>query len=346
MTEKEKMLASMVYEAVLDEDLKEDRLKCKDLCFAVNQLPPSKIKEQSEIFASLFAKAGKDFYITTPFWCDYGYNIEIGKNFYSNHNCVILDCAKVTFGDNVFVGPNCCFATAEHPLDETERNRGLETARPIQVGNSVWFGAGVTVLPGVTIGDNVVIGAGSIVTKDIPSNVVAVGNPARVIRSLENSGLYRIVPLKEVYAKDICGWKYEGEYSVYSYSSWEMAIRNHWEIADAKVRGQEYRGVLNKAGELTGYFKMHQDENGEVEIGLGMRPEECGQGKGADFVKTITDYVKKQYPESLVYLEVRLFNQRAVKCYEKAGYQVVCEHDSIKPWGTFRYKRMELKKED
>ena len=201
-------------------------------------------------------------------------------------------------------------------------------------------------MPGVTIGDNVVIGAGSIVTKDIPSNVVAVGNPARVIRSLENSGLYRIVPLKEVYAKDICGWKYEGEYSLYSYSSWEMAVRNHWEIADAKVRGQEYRGVLNKAGELIGYFKMHQDENGEVEIGLGMRPEECGQGKGADFVKTITDYVKKQYPESLVYLEVRLFNQRAVKCYEKAGYQVVCEHDSIKPWGTFRYKRMELKKED
>ena len=109
----------------------------------------------------------------------------------------------------------------------------------------VW--CGVTVLPGVTIGDNVVIGAGSIVTKDIPSNVVAVGNPARVIRSLENSGLYRIVPLKEVYAKDICGWKYEGEYSLYSYSSWEMAVRNHWEIADAKVRGREYRGVLNKA---------------------------------------------------------------------------------------------------
>ena len=107
MTEKEKMLAGMVYEAVLDEDLKEDRLKCKDLCFAANQLPPSKIKEQSEIFVSLFAKVGEGFYITTPFWCDYGYNIEIGKNFYSNHNCVILDCAKVTFGDNVFVGPNC-----------------------------------------------------------------------------------------------------------------------------------------------------------------------------------------------------------------------------------------------
>ena len=93
MTEKEKMLAGMVYEAVLDEDLKEDRFKCKDLCFAANQLPPSKIKEQSEIFVSLFAKAGEGFYITTPFWCDYGYNIENGKIFYSNHNCVFLDCA-------------------------------------------------------------------------------------------------------------------------------------------------------------------------------------------------------------------------------------------------------------
>ena len=346
MTEKEKCRQGLLYDANYDAELLSDREKAKEQLYDYNRLRPSQQEEKMQLLKSFLGKTGNNLIIEPPFACDYGYNIEIGKNFYSNHNCVILDCAKVTFGDNVFVGPNCCFATAEHPLDETERNRGLETARPIQVGNSVWFGAGVTVLPGVTIGDNVVIGAGSIVTKDIPSNVVAVGNPARVIRSLENSGLYRIVPLKEVYAKDICGWKYEGEYSVYSYSSWEMAIRNHWEIADAKVRGQEYRGVLNKAGELTGYFKMHQDENGEVEIGLGMRPEECGQGKGADFVKTITDYVKKQYPESLVYLEVRLFNQRAVKCYEKAGYQVVCEHDSIKPWGTFRYKRMELKKED
>ena len=226
--------------------------------------------------------------------------MKLEKNFYSNHNCVILDCAKVTFGDNVFVGPNCCFATAEHPLDETERNRGLETARPIQVGNSVWFGAGVTVLPGVTIGDNVVIGAGSIVTKDIPSHVIAVGNPARVIRSLENSGLYRIVPLKRSICKKTSAvGNMKENIPLYSYSSWEMAVRNHWEIADAKVRGQEYRGVLNKAGELIGYFKMHQDENSEVEIGLGMRPEECGQGKGADFVKTITDYVKNSIRKAL-----------------------------------------------
>lgn len=123
--------------------------------------------------------------------------------------------------------------------------------------------------------------------------VIAVGNPARVIRSLENSGLYRIVPLKEVYAKDICGWKYEGEYSLYSYSSWEMAVRNHWEIADAKVRGQEYRGVLNKAGELIGYFKMHQDENSEVEIGLGMQAGRVRSGQRGRLCKNHYGLCKK-----------------------------------------------------
>lgn len=111
-------------------------------------------------------------------------NINLGENFYSNHNLVILDAAKVTFGDNVFVGPSCGFHTAGHPIDFERRNQGLEYAHPITVGNNVWFGAGVQVLPGVTIGDNVVIGAGSIVVKDIPSNCVAVGNPCKVIREI------------------------------------------------------------------------------------------------------------------------------------------------------------------
>ena len=110
--------------------------------------------------------------------------IEIGENFYSNHNLVILDPAKVKFGDNVFIGPNCGFYTAEHPLDAEERNKGLEYAKPIKVGNNVWFGGNVTVIAGVTIGDNVVIGAGSVVVKDIPSNTVAVGNPCKVIKNL------------------------------------------------------------------------------------------------------------------------------------------------------------------
>jgi len=122
--------------------------------------------------------------ITAPFWCDYGSNIEIGENFYTNHNCVILDCAKVTFGDNVLIGPNCGFYTAGHPLDAVRRNQGLEYARPIHIGHNVWIGGGVQVAPGFTIGDDAVIGAGSVVTKDIPTGVLAAGNPCRVIRDL------------------------------------------------------------------------------------------------------------------------------------------------------------------
>ena len=124
------------------------------------------------------------FTITAPFWCDYGYHITLGENFYANHNLVILDVAKVTFGDHVFVAPNCGFYTAGHPIDFKRRNQGLEYAYPITVGSHVWFGAGVQVMPGVTIGDNVVIGAGSVVTKDIPANVVAVGNPCKILREI------------------------------------------------------------------------------------------------------------------------------------------------------------------
>ena len=124
--------------------------------------------------------------IEQPFHCDYGYNIEIGENFYANVNCVVLDEAKVKFGDNVFVAPNCGFYTAGHPIDAAERNKGLEYARPITVGDNVWIGAGVTVLPGVTIGDNCVIGAGSVVVKDIPANCIAVGNPCKVIKTINN----------------------------------------------------------------------------------------------------------------------------------------------------------------
>ena len=129
-------------------------------------------------------KQKKNFTVTAPFWCDYGYNIEIGENFYSNHNVVILDGAKVIFGDNVFVAPNCGFYTAGHPLDSERRNMGLEYAKPITIGNNVWFGAGVHVMPGVTIGNDVVIVAGSVVTRDIPSGVVVAGIPCEVIKKI------------------------------------------------------------------------------------------------------------------------------------------------------------------
>lgn len=123
--------------------------------------------------------------IEQPFLCDYGYNIHIGDNFYANHNLVILDGATVKFGDNVFVAPNCGFYTAGHPIDAAERNKGLEYARPITVGNDVWIGGNVCVLPGVTIGDDCVIGAGSVVVKDIPPHSVAVGNPCKVIKKIK-----------------------------------------------------------------------------------------------------------------------------------------------------------------
>ena len=122
--------------------------------------------------------------IMPNFYCDYGFNIEIGEKFYSNHNLVILDANKVEFGDNVFIGPNCGFYTSGHPLDYQTRNKGLEYAKPIKVGSNVWIGGNVCVMPGVTIGDNVVIGAGSVVNKDIPSNCVAVGNPCKVIKEI------------------------------------------------------------------------------------------------------------------------------------------------------------------
>jgi len=184
MTEREKMLAGLLYDANYNQELVDDRLKCKELCYEYNQLKPSQIEERNSIIKKIVANVGENFWIEQSFWCDYGYNISIGKNFYSNHNLVILDGAKVTFGDNCFIAPNCGFYTAGHAIDYPQRNMGLEYAFPITVGNNVWIGGNVVVLPGVTIGDNVVIGAGSIVTKDIPSNVIAVGNPCKVLRPI------------------------------------------------------------------------------------------------------------------------------------------------------------------
>lgn len=184
MTEKEKARQGLLYDPNNDEELIQERFDAKDLCHEYNQLRPSNTKMQQEILQKLLGKINGRIEIIAPFWCDYGYNIEIGKNFFANHNVVILDGAKVTFGNDVFIAPNCGFYTATHPIDFERRNQGLEYAYPITVGNNVWIGAGVQVLPGVTIGDNVVIGAGSVVTKDIPSNSVAVGNPCKVVRSI------------------------------------------------------------------------------------------------------------------------------------------------------------------
>lgn len=158
--------------------------KCKNICFEYNKLAPFERAAQTEILKKLLGKIGENVIITPPFWCDYGYHIKIGNDFYSNHNLVITDGAEVSFGDNVFIAPNCCFTTAEHAIDPEMRKNGIEVAKPIKVGNNVWIGAGSVVLAGVTIGDNCVIGAGSVVTRDIPENTVAVGVPCRVMREI------------------------------------------------------------------------------------------------------------------------------------------------------------------
>ncbi len=184
MTEKEKSQLGLLYNANYDQELIEERLHAKGLCYEYNQLHPGKINEREALIKKLLGKTTDRFLIEQPFVCDYGYNIEIGENFYSNHNIVMLDGGKISFGDNVFVAPNCGFYTAGHPYDVEQRNEGLEIVGPITVGNNVWIGGGVTVLAGVTIGDNTIIGAGSVVTKSIPSGVIAAGNPCRVIRKI------------------------------------------------------------------------------------------------------------------------------------------------------------------
>ena len=184
MSEKEKMLNGELYMPEHDETLFSERIKCKTLCYKFNNLSPDKINERTELIRQIVGKTQKKFWIEQPFYCDYGYNIELGENFYSNHNLVILDCAMVKFGDNVFIGPNCGFYTAEHPLDAETRNKGLEFAKPIIVGNNVWIGGGVHIVSGVTIGNNVVIAAGAVVTKDIPDNCVVAGVPAKVIKKI------------------------------------------------------------------------------------------------------------------------------------------------------------------
>ncbi|GHV01380.1 maltose acetyltransferase [Clostridia bacterium] len=185
MTEKEKSHQRLLYNP-LGAELTAERAAAKELCCEFNRLRPSDLERRWELIRKLLGKTKERFYVEQPFLCDYGYNIEVGENFYINHNAVILDCGKVTFGDNVFIGPNCAFYTPEHPLDAPTRNAGVEYAYPITVDDNVWIGGNAVVLGGVTIGSNAVIGAGSVVTRDIPSGVVAVGNPCRVVKRIEN----------------------------------------------------------------------------------------------------------------------------------------------------------------
>ena len=194
MTEWEKGQKGYLYDANYDKKIVELRTNCADLCYEFNNTKPSDTDLQRDLLQKILGKIKGEIVITAPFYCDYGFNIEVGENFYTNHNCTILDAAKVTFGKNVFIGPNCVITTAGHPLDKEQRGKGLEFAYPITIKDDVWIGANVTILPGVTIGDETVIGAGSVVTKNIPSGVIAVGNPCKVIRPItdEDRNKYKI----------------------------------------------------------------------------------------------------------------------------------------------------------
>ncbi|MDE6870440.1 MAG: sugar O-acetyltransferase [Clostridia bacterium] len=191
-----------LFQGCYNPQFEEEIAKCKDKCFEYNKLNPNDRQSQRKMLEEILGNMGKEVMITPPFWCDYGYNISVGDYFYSNHNMIVTDGARVSFGDNVFVAPNCCFTTAEHAIDPQQRKAGIEIAKPITIGNNVWIGAGSTILAGVTIGDNSVIGAGSVVTKSIPANVIAVGVPCNVKREITEEDKYRY-PMHESLKKQI-----------------------------------------------------------------------------------------------------------------------------------------------
>ena len=185
LTAKTDMLKGIWYDANFDDELLHERIFVKDLCLELNNTKLADIDTRKKLLREILPKVEIDSVeILSPFIVDYGYNIFMGAGTFLNHNVYLMDCAEIKFGKKCFIGPNCGFYTAIHPLDVEKRNAGFEMAKPITLGDNIWIGGGVTILPGVTIGDNSVIGAGSIVTKDIPSGVVAFGNPCKVIRKI------------------------------------------------------------------------------------------------------------------------------------------------------------------
>lgn len=297
------MLAGRIYDANHDKDLMQERLKCKDLCYEFNQLRPSRIEAQEKLLRKIFGKTKESFCVLSPFWCDYGYNIEIGENFFMNHNCVILDCAKVTFGDNVFVAPDCGFYTAEHPMDAERRNQGLEYARPITVGDNVWIGGGVQVMPGVTIGNDTVIAGGSIVTKDIPDHVLAGGNPCRVIR-----------PLPQIF----CEGDLEQVMKIWLHTNIQshgFVPEEYWKSNEKAVRQMIPEAeiyVCKENQQVTAFIGL----TGDYIEGIFVDSEKQSQGLG----KILLGHVKQL--KSRLTLHVYSKNERALKFYLREGFHV------------------------
>lgn len=187
MTEKEKMEAKMWYDANYDEEILKFRAKADDLCFELNNTRPSETEKREEILKELFPNMEENCVVLSPIYTDYGFYTKIGHDTFINRNAYLMDGCGITIGSHCFIGPNCGMYTAIHATVAEERNQGLEKALPIVIGDNCWLGGDVTILPGVTIGNNTIIGAGSVVTKDIPDNVIAVGNPCRVLRPITDA---------------------------------------------------------------------------------------------------------------------------------------------------------------
>lgn len=199
MTEKECMLSEQLYFPG-DEELQADFSRARKLTRLINATTEEQIPYRMQLFRELFQRTGEDFWVETPFRCDYGCHISVGDHFYANYECIILDVCQVEIGDHVMFGPRVSIFTAGHPTDAGVRNRLLEFGKKVVIGNSVWVGGYTVINPGVTIGDEVVIGSGSVVTRDLPSGVIAAGNPCRILRPIteedrkyweEQEGIYR-----------------------------------------------------------------------------------------------------------------------------------------------------------
>ena len=186
MTEKDKMLAGQMYDP-MDPDLVAGRHRARLLFQKINLINDDDKKERDELLYELIGEAGKELWIEPPFYCDYGTNIKLGNNVFMNFGCCILDVCEVIMGDHVMLGPAVQIYTATHPLEAEARNSGREFGKPIKIGNNVWIGGNATLCPGISIGNNVVIGAGAVVTKSFPDDVFIAGNPARIIKTIDNS---------------------------------------------------------------------------------------------------------------------------------------------------------------
>lgn len=182
-TEKEKMLSGELYQAG-DAELTQERLNARRLTRLYNQTTETDLEERTRLLKSLFGSTGQNLYVEPTFRCDYGYNIHVGENFYANFDSVFLDVCEIRIGDNCFIAPGVHIYTATHPLNAQERITGAEFGKPVCIGHHVWLGGRSVINPGVRIGNNVVVASGSVVTKDVPDNVVVGGNPARIIKEI------------------------------------------------------------------------------------------------------------------------------------------------------------------